>query len=136
MTLIEKVFALRARFPFDRLRPEDLLVIAEAAVRREFAPDRILAPRGGTLHHLFVRVGGSLVDETGQPTHDVVGSTVLLTGCDVPYTLRAGPEGYQALCLPRGKLLTIIHQCPALLTGFFEMPLHAPGPAAGQPPAP
>jgi CRP-like cAMP-binding protein len=126
MTLIEKLFALRARYPFSRLRPEDLLVVADAAILREFKPGRVLAPRGGTLHHLFIRVSGTLVDDAGEPTHDVVGTTVLLTGSDVPYTLQAGPDGYRALCLPRGKLLTIIQQCPALLIGFFEMPLHAP----------
>ncbi len=125
MTLAEKIFALRAQFPFSRLRPEELLVVATAATEREFEPGRVVAARGGTLHHLLVRVGGSLLDDSGRPSHPVVGTTVLLTGCEVPYTLRAGPDGFRALCLPRGKLLTIVHECPLLLIGFFEMPIFA-----------
>lgn len=48
---------------------------------------------------------------------------MLLTGCDVPIRIQAGPEGYRALCIPRGKFLTIVNECPTLLAGFFEMPI-------------
>lgn len=123
MTLAEKIFALRSVFPFSRLKPEELLIIADAAAPCDIAPDRVVLLPGGTLHHLFIRASGDLVNDAGQPLHPVVGTTVLLTGCEVPYRIRSGTSGYRGLRIPRGKFLTIVNECPALLVGFFEMPI-------------
>lgn len=123
MILTERIFALRALFPFSQLRPEELLIIATAVTERTLAPGQVLARKGGTLGRLFIRVDGDLVNDAGVTLHPVVGTTVLLTGCEVPYTVAAGPKGYHGLCLARGKFLTVVNECPALLVGFFQMPL-------------
>lgn len=123
MILAEKILLLRAVFPFSRLKPEELLIIATAASVRTFAPGRIITTPGGTLHHLFIRVSGDLVNDAGTPLQPVLGTTPLLTGCEVPIRIQAGPEGYCGLTIPRGKFLTIVNECPNLLVGFFEMPL-------------
>ena len=133
MILTEKIFALRAVFPFSRLESEELMVIASAATPRDIPPGQVIVLPGGTLHHLFVRVSGELVNDAGQPLHPVVGTTILLTGCEVPYRIRSGPQGYRGLCLPRGKFLTIVNECPGLLLGFFEMPMLG---STAAPPAP
>lgn len=123
MILAEKIFVLRSAFPFSRLKPEELLVIATAATLRTLPPGRLVTLPGGTLHHLFIRVEGDLVNDAGTPLQHVLGTTPLLTGCTVPIRIQAGPAGYRGLCLPRGKFLTIVNECPSLLVGFFEMPL-------------
>lgn len=123
MMLAEKILALHAVFPFSRLRPEELLIIATATTERDLPAGTILVRRGGTLQHLHIRVSGSLVNDLGVVVHPVLGTTVLLTGCAPPYTVQAGPDGYHGLCLSRGKFLTIVNECPLLLIGFFEMPI-------------
>ncbi|PTY03845.1 hypothetical protein DB347_21715 [Opitutaceae bacterium EW11] len=132
MTLAEKIFALRAVFPFSQLRPEELLIVATGAMLRELPPGRVLVRKGSPLNHLYIRVAGDLVTESGTAVHPVLGTTVLLTGCEAPYTVTAGPSGYRGLCLPRGKFLTVVNECPALLVGFFQMPIINPA----EPPKP
>jgi hypothetical protein len=133
--LAEKIFALRALFPFSQLRPEELLIIATAVTERKLPPGRIVVRAGGTLNHLLIRVAGDLVNDRGTVLHPIVGTTVLLTGCDVPYAVRSGPKGYEGLCLPRGKFLTIVNECPTLLVGFFQMPIVAGSSAPSEPAA-
>jgi hypothetical protein len=123
MRLTEKIFALHAVPPFSELKPEELLIIAAAATCREFAAGHLLCPQGGTLNRLYVRVAGALTDGAEGVLQPVVGTTLLLTGIAAPFPLIAGAEGYRALSIPRGKFFTIVNECPALLVGFFRMPL-------------
>lgn len=123
MTLAEKIFALDAVFPFSELKPEELLIIATAAGHRAFPPGRVVCPQGGTLNRLYVRVAGDLTDDRGGIMQSVVGTTLLLTGISAPFPILAGPAGYRALSIPRGRFFTIVNECPALLVGFFHMRL-------------
>jgi hypothetical protein len=75
------------------------------------------------MNKLYVRVGGSLVDERDQIMQAVVGTTCLLTGQPSPFSVLAGSEGYQGLLLQRGKFFTLVNECPILLAGFFKIPL-------------
>jgi hypothetical protein len=123
MRLTERIFALHAVPPFAELKPEELLIIAAAASYREFAAGHVLCPKGGTLNRLYVRVAGELTDGAGGVMQSVVGTTLLLTGIAAPFAIVAGPEGYRTLSIPRGKFFTVVNECPALLVGFFRMPL-------------
>ncbi len=123
MMLAEKILALRALDPFSRLRPEELLMIATATTVRDISAGAVLVRRGSSLQHLFIRVSGSLVNEAGTVLQPVLGTTVLLTGCEPPYTVLAGPSGYRGLCVSRANFLTIVNECPLLLMGFFQMPI-------------
>ncbi|HSY53311.1 MAG TPA: hypothetical protein VK785_02640 [Opitutaceae bacterium] len=123
MRLIEKVFALEAVFPFSLLKPEELLTIATAATDHRFSPGRVLCARGDVLNRLYVRIGGNAVDDHGNAMQAVLGTTMLLTSKPAPFTISTGPDGYLALAIPRGKFFTIVNECPALLVGFFRMPL-------------
>jgi len=123
VTLAEKIFALHSVFPFSELKPDELLIIASAASCREFSPGHVVCPRGGSLSRLYVRVSGELTDDQGGIMQSVVGTTLLLTGISAPFPIIAGPAGYRALSIPRGKFFTIINECPALIVGFFRMPL-------------
>lgn len=123
MTLSEKLLALHAVYPFSLLRSEELLTIATAMRPHRFDPGAILCEEGGVISRLYVRVEGDAVDARGTPMQAVLGTTILLTGKPAPFTIKAGPAGYAALSLPRGKFFTVVNECPALLAGFFRMPL-------------
>lgn len=123
MPLAERLLALHAVFPFSTLRSEELLTIATAMTLRRFAPGHLLCEQGGVIHRLFVRVDGEAVDPQGRVLQAVLGTTILLTGKPAPFAILAGAQGYEALTLPRGKFFTVINECPALLAGFYRMPL-------------
>ncbi|MGE4071698.1 MAG: hypothetical protein AB7E72_11035 [Lysobacterales bacterium] len=123
MTLAEKLLALHAVPPFSALRSEELLTIAAAMAVHRFKPGHLICEEGGVINRLYVRVSGSAVGPDGTEMQPVVGTTILLTGKAAPFAITAGPEGYVALSLPRGKFFTVINECPLLLAGFFRMPL-------------
>jgi hypothetical protein len=123
MTLAERLLALKAVKPFDQLRSEELLTIATAMTVHRFKPDAVICEAGGVTNRLYVRVDGDAVGIGGTVMQHVVGTTILLTGKAAPFAIKAGPAGYVALSLPRGKFFTVINECPALLAGFFRMPL-------------
>ncbi len=123
MTLAEKLLALHAVPPFTALRSEELLTIAAAMAVHHFKPGHLICEEGGVINRLYVKVSGAAVGPDGTEMQPVVGTTILLTGKAAPFAITAGPEGYVALSLPRGKFFTVINECPLLLAGFFRMPL-------------
>ena len=123
MNLAEKLLALHSVAPFNGLRSEELLTIATAMSVHRFKPDQIICEQGGVINRLYVRVDGDAVDARGTVMQRVLGTTILLTGKAAPFAIKAGPVGYVAMALPRGKFFTVINECPTLLTGFFRMPL-------------
>lgn len=123
MTLAQKLLALHAVFPFSLLRSEELLTIATATTVQRFAAGHLICEQGGVINRLYVRIEGTAVGRNGMVMQAVVGTTILLTGKPSPFAIRAGDSGYVALALPRGKFFTVINECPALLAGFFRMPL-------------
>ena len=123
MTLAQKLLALHAVFPFSLLRSEELLTIATAMTVQRFAPGQLICEQGGVINRLYVRIEGEAVGRDGIVMQAVVGTTILLTGKPAPFAIHAGDSGYLALSLPRGKFFTVINECPALLAGFFRMPL-------------
>lgn len=123
MTLAERLLALQSVAPFNSLRSEELLTIATAMSVHRFKPDHVICEAGGVINRLYVRVDGDAVGIGGTIMQRVVGTTILLTGKVAPFAIKAGPAGYVALALPRGKFFTVINECPSLLVGFFRMPL-------------
>lgn len=123
MKLVDKVLALQAVQPFDGLRPDELLTIATACQEQSWQPGQMICRQGGVLQRLYIRIDGSAVDAAGTEMQAILGTTMLLTGKAAPFDMLAGPDGLRALSLPRGKFFTVIVECPALLTGFFRMPL-------------
>ena len=123
MSLAEKLLALHAVYPFSLLRSDELLTIATATTLHRFPPGHLLCGEGAVIQRLYVRVTGGAVDAKGTAMQPVLGTTILLTGKPAPFPILAGPEGFTALSLPRGKFFTVLTECPALLAGFFRMPL-------------
>lgn len=123
ISLAGRLLALHAVAPFDILRSEELLTIATAMSVHRFKPGQTICEQGGVINRLYVRVEGDAVDGRGTVMQHVLGTTILMTGKPAPFPIKAGPAGYLALALPRGKFFTVINECPDLLVGFFRMPL-------------
>ncbi len=106
MTLAEKLLALHAVPPFTALRSEELLTVATAMTVQRFKPDQVICEAGGIINRLYVRVDGDALGLNGTVMQRVLGTTILLTGKAAPFAITAGPAGYVALALPRGKLVS------------------------------
>lgn len=120
MSIIDRLFALRASPPFDQLRSSELVLIAAAVKEREYAPGDLIAPAGRPLRYLFVQIRGSIVDDDGVPLPSVFGAASLLFGTPVRTALHAGDEGSTCLVVSRANFHTIMNECPVLLMGLMR----------------
>ena len=120
-SLAERTFLLASIYPFSLLKAEELVIVASAFVQCSHKPGSRVVQAGEALSCLQVRVSGSLVDSQGKEAPAVLGGGSLLAGRAPAQTLVAGPSGYAALLLPRGRFHTVINECPVLLTGLLRL---------------
>lgn len=122
MTLVERVFRLRAIAPFDRLTDVELALIAEAAVLRRYEPGKRVVSRDKAARALFVTLQGSLTDGIGRRLPDVLPTESLLCSKPLAYdVLASAADGAVCLLINKGHFFTILHECPALTIGFIEL---------------
>jgi signal-transduction protein with cAMP-binding, CBS, and nucleotidyltransferase domain len=122
MTIIEKVFALKKLNPFDRLRDSELLIIAEVAEERRYAPGEIVSSEGKVLQKLYIVIDGQiLVVGDATPIPAVFGVESLLFDIPIADMLKASSsEGAVCLSISKRHFFTTIYECPELLLGFLE----------------
>lgn len=121
MTIIEKTFAIRKLNPFNRLRDSELLIIAEVAEERRYAPGEIVSSEGRILQRLYIVIEGQ-IRIVGDPTSipAVFGVESLLFDIPITDMLRASSEGAVCLRISKRHFFTTIYECPELLLGFLE----------------
>jgi signal-transduction protein with cAMP-binding, CBS, and nucleotidyltransferase domain len=118
----EKMAALARVAPFDRLRPHELAVLAEAVQIRLFAPAAEVHPGGAEPpRKLIVIVGGTVRDDTGSVVGPVHGLASLFDGRPVSRLLADGKAGAEVLTINRHTFFTLAHECPELVRGFLEL---------------
>jgi signal-transduction protein with cAMP-binding, CBS, and nucleotidyltransferase domain len=121
MTITEKLFALKATPPFDRLRDGELALLADVARVRRYAPGEVIGAAGERLGRLHVVVDGRVQDQEGEAIPPVFGVGALLFHRPLAETLSAAPpDGATCLMIHAGHFHTAINECPGLLAGFLE----------------
>jgi signal-transduction protein with cAMP-binding, CBS, and nucleotidyltransferase domain len=121
MTTAEKLFALKATPPFDRLRDSELALIAEAARHRRIAPGETICSPARPLRRLHVIAWGGIQDSQGGEAPAVFGVGAVLF--DLPMTgawRAAAPDGAECLLIQKGHFFTMVHECTGLAAGFLE----------------
>jgi signal-transduction protein with cAMP-binding, CBS, and nucleotidyltransferase domain len=122
MTLVERLFRLRAIPPFDRLSEAELALIAESAVERHYEPGKCVATKDKPARALFITLEGSLTDREGNPLPSVLPPVALLNGTPLPSdVLASAQKGAVCLLIQKGHFFTILYECPALAVGFIEI---------------
>jgi len=119
MNVIERVFAVRATPPFDRLYDSEIVQIAKAARVRELAAGESLAPADRPLKYLVMVTRGR-IDLGEEPAPPVFGQESLLLGTPFGVDAAAGPEGATCLLLLRAHFLTVFRECPWILMELME----------------
>ncbi len=123
MKIIEKLFALKNLDPFKRLRDPELLVIAEVAEERKYAPGETVGLEGRILQSLYIVIDGQILKESEQKSiPEVFGVESLLFDIPITGMLKASSsEGAVCLRISKRHFFTTIYECPELLLGFLEM---------------
>lgn len=130
-TLVQKLFALRAVRPFDRLEANEAVLIARVARPRAYAPGAAVHPGGLPLTRLLVVTGGALRDGLGGAVGPIVGVRSLLHDAASP-PLTADPDaGAQLLEISRRHFYTLARECPAFVIGLIELGAQGRGGPAG-----
>ncbi|HEX3730512.1 MAG TPA: hypothetical protein VHV47_11950 [Opitutaceae bacterium] len=120
-TLIQKLFALRAVRPFDRLEANEAVLIARVARPRAYAPGAAIHPGGVPLTRLLVVAEGTIRDGLGGAVGPIVGVRSLLHDT-VSAPLTADPAaGANLLEISRRHFYTLARECPAFVIGLIEL---------------
>lgn len=141
--LVERMAALALVPPFDRLTGRELLLVAEQSRLRHFAAGQLLIAAGAVAEMLYVVIGGSArmhhpsdlqssVEQADVPAaaHGPLGPrpselrlfdiASLLFSLPVEQHYSAGPNGLQALCLPKPHIFTIARECPDFIAALLD----------------
>lgn len=118
--VVQRMLALRAVGPFQRLEDAELLLIARHARLRSYAAGKLVIPTGAVADLLFVTVAGGA--ETGgaaaPPVFDAPG---LLFGLAARADHVAGPDGLEALVIAKPHVFTIARECPEFVVGLRDL---------------
>jgi len=118
--VVQRLFALRAVGPFQRLEDTELLLIARHARPRAFAAGKVVVPAGVVAEALFVVTqGGAEVD--GAPAPAVFDAPGLLFGLAAGADHVAGPDGLHALIIAKPHVFTIARECPEFVVGLRDL---------------
>lgn len=118
--VVQRLFALRGAGPFQRLEDTELLLIAQHARARSFAPGRLVQSAGVVPDALFVIVsGGALAGGAAAPV--VFDAPGLLFGLATPDAHVAGPDGLEALVIAKPHVFTIARECPEFVVGLRNL---------------
>lgn len=118
--VVQRLFALRGVAPFQRLEDTELLLIAQHARARSFAPGKLVLPAGVVPEALFVVVdGGALAGGVAAP--EVFDAPGLLFGLATLAEHVAGPDGLRALVIAKPHVFTIARECPEFVVGLRDL---------------
>lgn len=120
---LRRLFVLNRTAPFSSLPPVELLILAKTCTERVYPKNKILCPAGYVPEFLFIPFRGKIVDTENDQTEGLPGVYSIYTGTPLTSSILAGPEGCEALIIPRGKFLTLIHERPDLLPLLLDQPL-------------
>lgn len=118
--VVQRLFALRAVGPFQRLEDAELLLIARHARARTFAPGKLVIPADAVADALFVAIAGAAVAD-GKPAPAVFDAPGLLFGLATRADHVAGPEGLEALVIAKPHVFTIARECPEFVVGLRDL---------------
>ena len=121
MSLVHRLFALKSTPPFDRLRDEELALIADAAQERSYAPGAAVHADAEPFRQLYVLLEGAWQLADGRPAPPVLGVGSLLFNQPAPGVVTADPtRGARCIAINRDHFHTICNECPELLLGFID----------------
>ena len=122
MNRADKLFALRHLTPFDALRREELVLIAEVARERSFGAGEAVSVAGTPVARLYTVIQGRILSSDDTLIPAVFGSLSLLYNYPLAHDLYAAPEEETTcLLIGKGHFFTLINECPAFTAGLIAL---------------
>lgn len=118
--IIDRMTALAAVAPFDRLTERELLMVAQHVRPRHFEAGAMLIEQGHVADMLYVAVDGSAL-AGAERAPALFDAPSLLFTLPAAHDYRAGPDGFDALCLARPYIFTIARECPDFIVGLIDI---------------
>ena len=119
---VDTMAALARVAPFDRLRANELAVLAEAVQVRAFRPAaEVHADGTEPPRKLLVVIAGTVRDETGAAVGPVHGLASLFDGRPVARLVADASTGAEVITINRHTFFTLAHECPELVRGFLDL---------------
>lgn len=118
--IIDRMAALARVAPFDRLTERELLMVAQHVRPRHFEGGAMLIEQGHVADMLYVAVDGSAL-AGAERAPALFDAPSLLFTLPAAHDYRAGPDGFDALCLARPYLFTIARECPDFIVGLIDI---------------
>lgn len=118
--VVQRLFALRAAGPFQRLEDAELLLIARHARPRAFEAGKVVIASGAAPDALFVILSGT-AGVAGVAAPVVFDAPGLLFGLGARADYIAGAEGLETLVIAKPHVFTIARECPEFVVGLREM---------------
>lgn len=119
MELSQRLFELQQAVPFNRIPDVDLMLIADVAKERSFAPGEIICRGGESLRELYIVVAGNLRCGEREITgvYDIPRLLLDRNGVETTY---AGPSGATCLSISRSHFYTIVREFPIILVDLLS----------------
>lgn len=120
-TLLEKLCALRAVQPFERLELDELTLVAEIAKPHAYAPGETVHSGGERLSRVLIVVSGAIRKGENELAERLLGPDSLVRNTPVPLLTADPAFGARVLRLDRGPFFTLLRECPAFTIGLLEL---------------
>lgn len=118
--IIDRMTALAATPPFDRLTERELLMVAQHVRPRHFGSGAMLIEQGHVADMLYVVIAGSAM-AGAERAPALFDAPSLLFTLPTAHEYRAGAHGLDALCLAKPHIFTIARECPDFIVGLMDI---------------
>lgn len=118
--IIDRMTALAAIPPFDRLTERELRMVAQHVRPRHFGSGEMLIEQGHVADMLYIVTGGWAM-AGAERARALFDAPSLLFTLPAAHDYRAGPDGLHALCLAKPHIFTIARECPDFIVGLMDI---------------
>jgi len=119
MLVMEKLYALQRSPIFHGLDESEILLVAEVAQLRSFAPGSIICSVDSDSLRLHIPIRGEASYESGRPAGKVFDVPSLLFNDVLIEGIRAGDTGCDCLTISKGHFFTLLSECPEILVNMM-----------------
>ena len=106
---------------FHFLSLQEMLVVAQASSTAVYRPDALICEKGEIPAYVYLIIRGDISGDSPSVIPGIIGLESLLFDRPLTEDLRASStEGAHCLVLKKEHFLTLINECPAILSGLIE----------------
>jgi signal-transduction protein with cAMP-binding, CBS, and nucleotidyltransferase domain len=119
MTIIERLFHLQKKSPFQSLNLGELQTLASVAKIQNFSEKEIIFQENATANRVLLPIQGNY-RINNQEKSSIVGLNEVFSEKPFSNQIIAGPSGMTALAFSKNHLFTAFFECPDIIIDFLS----------------